>query len=247
MYYNKIANFLQTNFRIVRLHNIFSFWIIKELFILNKLALPNSLAYILASLNKFICLVFAGHISSDEKFLDGSSIALSFTHITGGAVSIGLSSALATLCSQAYGAKQFRQCGLYYQKALFIHALLCFPLAALWLNLETILLIFHQDPDVAKVAGQFISYLSIYLPVVQLSYVTLKLFQSHNLILPQIICTSFGILVNGIGQYVLVIHLELGLSGCAIAFTASQYAVAAGYILYIRFSHLYQQTWGTGD
>ena len=229
---------------IVKSRIFISPWVLKEFFQLTKLAIPNAIAFIICNLATFISVIFAGHISVEKKYLDGSSIALSFANVTGNAVTIGLSSALDTLCSQAYGAQQYRRSGLYFQRGLFIHALLCFPLAALWLNSETVLLLIHQDPGVAGVAGQFLLIYSLSLPALQITFLSLKLFQAHNLIFPQIFISLLGLLFNIVEQYLLVVYLQLGIAGSAIALTLSQYIMAAGYTLYIRFSHLYRQTWG---
>ena len=227
-----------------RARGFFSSWILKELFILNKLAIPNALTFVIWNLAIVVSVIFTGHISKEQKYLDGSSVALSFANVTGNAVTIGLSTALETLCSQAFGAKQYRKSGLYFQRSLLIHALTCFPLVALWINSETLLLLFHQDPDVAGVAGQFLSIYSISLPAIQITFCGIKLFQAHNLFLPQVLIALVGVLFNVVAQYLLVVYLQFGIAGSAVGLTMAQYIMAAGYILYIRFSHLYKQTWG---
>ena len=168
---------------------------------------------------------------------------MSFAVVTGIIISIGLSSGLETLCSQSYGAKQYRQSGLYYQKSLLIHFLLCFPLAGVWINTENILLLLHQNHEVAQVAGEYMTIYSLALPAIQVSFLSLKLFQAHNFVLPQILINLSGLLANIIGQFILVVYLGLGVKGSATVLTLSHYVIATGFILYIRFSHLYKQTW----
>ena len=84
---------------------------------------------------------------------------------------------------------------------------------------------------------------SLALPAIQVSFLSLKLFQSHNFVLPQMVINLTGLLANIIGQYILVSRLEFGIAGSATILTLSHYVIAAGFILYIRFSHLYRQTW----
>ena len=228
-----------------KLTAVLSLWVVREFVILHKLAIPNILAFTLTNFAPFLTVMFAGHISSEDKFLDGTSIALSFANVTGNAFSIGLSSGLETLCSQSYGAKRYRQSGLYFQKSLLIHFLLCLPLAALWINTENLLLLLHQDTQVAGVAGQFMSVYFLSLPALQITFLALKLLQSHNYIFPQIVIILFGLTTNAIGQYLLVSVFHFGIIGSAVALTVCQYVTAVGYIMYIRFSHLYRQTWGS--
>lgn len=49
---------------------------------------------------------------------------------------IGLSSALDTLCGQAFGARRYKLLGVYLQRAQCICWVLCLPIAALWLNVS---------------------------------------------------------------------------------------------------------------
>ena len=228
-----------------RFNEFLSQWVVRELIILNKLALPNILAFILINFAPFVTVIFASHISKEEKFLDGSSLALSFANITGNALTIGLSSGLETLCSQSYGARQYRRSGLYFQRSLLIHFLLCFPLAGLWINTENLLLLLHQDKQVANIAGQFMSIYFLSLPAIQITFLALKLLQSHNYVLPQIIIILVGLLANIFGQYFLVSYMGFGILGSSGAMTICQYVTAIGYMVYIRFSHLYNQTWGS--
>ena len=226
-----------------KLKQLSSLWLVKEFVIIHKLAVPNILSYILESLITFTTVIFAGNIGKEDKYLDGSSIAISFAVVTGIIISIGLSSGIETLCSQSYGAKQYKQSGLYFQKSLLIHFLLCFPLAGVWLNAENIMLILHQNSEVAQVAAEYMSIYCLALPAIQISFLSLKLFQAHNFVLPQIMINLSGLIANIVGQYILVVYLKLGVKGSATTLTLSQYVIAVGFILYIRFSHLYKQTW----
>ena len=226
-----------------KLQNLSSLWVIREFVIILKLALPIILAFILTNLAPFVTIIFAGHISIEEKYLDGSSIAISFANVTGSALSVGLSSGLETLCSQSYGAKQYKRSGLYFQRSLLVHFLICFPLAVVWMNTETIMLLLAQDTQVAKVAGDFMTIYAVSLPAIQVSFLALKLFQSHNIVFPQIIVILVSLLSNAAIQYLLVVYFQFGIPGSAAALTISQYVLALGYILYFRFSHLYHETW----
>lgn len=55
-----------------------------------------------------------------------------FINTTGFAVCIGLVTAMDTLTSQAYGAKNFRLLGLISQRAALIITICCVPVSVLW-------------------------------------------------------------------------------------------------------------------
>ena len=76
-----------------------------------------------------IQLVFAGRLGSTE--LVGVALGASFVNIAGFSILIGLLSALDTLSSQAYGARELKQIGIALQQSLFglfVTCLLLFPL-----------------------------------------------------------------------------------------------------------------------
>ncbi len=60
----------------------------------------------------------------------GNMISNAFGFAIGG----GFGMALDPLCSQAYGAKQYRLVGLYCQRAMVILSLLAIPIALIWLQ-----------------------------------------------------------------------------------------------------------------
>ena len=94
-----------------------------------RLSLPVSVTYGSDYLVTLIQLVFAGRLGSTE--LVGVALGASFVNIAGFSILIGLLSALDTLSSQAYGARELKQIGIALQQSLFglfVTCLLLFPL-----------------------------------------------------------------------------------------------------------------------
>lgn len=63
------------------------------------------------------------------------------------------------MCGQAYGAEQYGQLGLMLQRGGVIMTIFCIPISLLWLKAEDILLLWHQEPAIAALAGQYMLYL----------------------------------------------------------------------------------------
>ena len=118
---------------------------IKELF---SLAWPTVLSYFFFHLVSMISLFFAGHLGKVE--LAAGTLAISFINVTGPSLFIGLGSAIETLCSQAYGAKNYRLVGVVLQRGVWILGITCILTWTLWINTELFLLMIHQKEKVAQ-------------------------------------------------------------------------------------------------
>jgi MATE family multidrug resistance protein len=79
----------------------------------------------------------------------------------GSSVMDGLTGALNTLVSQAYGAGNIQQCGVYLNKARFVTFLAFIPVVITSQFIERLLVFFGQDAEVAYYAQL---YIQTYLP-----------------------------------------------------------------------------------
>ena len=95
-----------------------------------------------------ISLFFAGRVGKLE--LAAGTLALSFINVTGPSLFIGLGSAVETLCSQAFGARNYRLVGVVLQRGVWILGLTCILAWSLWVNSELLLLLVHQEKNVAR-------------------------------------------------------------------------------------------------
>lgn len=102
-----------------------------------------------------ISLFFLGHY--DEIHLAAGGLALSFSNLCGIAIIYGLDTATGTLCSQSYGAKNFRKFGIFIQRAIILQLVVIFSIMALWINTEKILTGLGQDKHVSKYAHYIIN------------------------------------------------------------------------------------------
>jgi MATE family multidrug resistance protein len=96
---------------------------------------------------------FVGHLN-DPVALSGVVLASSVFNVTGVSLIIGMSSALDTLCGQAYGARAYPLLGVYLVRARLICWTLCVPVALLWLQAEPLLLAIGQEPAIAAVSAR---------------------------------------------------------------------------------------------
>ena len=118
---------------------------IKELF---ALAWPTVFSYFFYHMVNMISLFFAGRVGEVE--LAAATLGLSFIGVTGPSLFIGLSSAVETLCSQAFGAKNYHLVGVVLQRGVWILGLTCILAWSLWVNTELLLLLVQQEETIAR-------------------------------------------------------------------------------------------------
>ena len=221
---------------------ILSYYLINEFIVINKLAWPCVISSVAGQLFPLVSLIFTGHIGPGV-YLDGTGLALSFANVTGTSFIIGFCSGMDTLCSQAYGGKNYRLVGVYFQRAILLSLLVCFPIWALWLNAESILILLHQDVTVAAIAGKYLRILCVAKPAVMMYFLTKKFMQTQNVVNPCIFINLIGDAVNIGCHYLFVIHLGFGVEGSAISISLAYWSLAIMYVVYIRCSSLYHTSW----
>ena len=136
-------------------------WILEEIAFLIALALPASIECFQLS-NIFIGRASVNNIALilNALFIGQSAIFLiSYPIAEGFGVYVNI------LCSQAYGAKQYKVAGLYFYRALFMTALTCFPVFTIFISARPIVYILFQDWELAQYVGSFTHVLCFGYPV----------------------------------------------------------------------------------
>ncbi|XP_012569747.3 protein DETOXIFICATION 16-like [Cicer arietinum] len=183
-------------------------------------------------------LIFVGHLNQ-ELFLAGASLALSIINVTGFNVLMGMSSALDTFCGQAYGAKQYHMVGIYTQRAMLVITLVSLPLSIIWAYLEPILIILHQDKDIAAQAQLFARYAIPSLFANGILRCLVKFLQTQNIVFPMLLANGLTNLIHVLLSWAFVIHFGLGIKGAAIAICITNWVNVVLLLLYIKFSSSY--------
>ena len=101
-----------------------------------------------------INVIFAGRFN-DETKLAGVGLGFTINHMLGLCIIMGMSNAMDTLISQAYGAGNLTLCGMYLNRARVITTIAFIPVTIVLLNAKTLLLFLGQDPATAEVASTY--------------------------------------------------------------------------------------------
>ncbi|CAO2205953.1 unnamed protein product [Urochloa humidicola] len=186
--------------------------------------------------------MFVGHLG--KLNLAGASLAIAITNATGRNIIIGMSSALDTLCGQAFGAGEYHLLGIYKQRGMLVIGLACVPFAAVWAFAgEILVVLLRQDRAVAAEAGAYARWLipSIFLGVPLQCH--LRFLQAQSLVLPAMASSGAAALCHAAVCWALVYRAGMGAKGAAIANAISCAVNLVILASYVRMSSACRRTW----
>ncbi|KAL8240863.1 hypothetical protein R6Q59_014218 [Mikania micrantha] len=215
---------------------------VNEAISIAKIAIPMILTGLLLYSRSMISMLFLGHLG--ELALAGGSLAVGFANITGYSVLSGLAMGMEPICGQAFGAKRHTLLGLCLQRTVLLLVIVSIPIAILWVNMKSILLLCGQDQEIATQAQTYLLYSLPDLLAQSLLHPLRIYLRSQSITLPLTFCASFSIVLHLPINYYLVHTLNLGIKGVAISSVLTNFILVASLVVYILFSGVYKKTWG---
>ncbi|KAM7518535.1 hypothetical protein LguiB_017497 [Lonicera macranthoides] len=163
---------------------------------------------------------FAGHLGDIEL----ASVSIANT--------LGMASALETLCGQAFGAKRYHMLGIYMQRAWIVLLLCCILLLPLYIYATPILKLLGQPDDVAEQSG----LVALWFIPLHFSFAfqcSLQRFLQSQLKTSVLAWVSSATLVIHLFlSWLFVYRLQLGLVGTAIILDVSWWVLVFGMLGY---------------
>ncbi|KAK9162421.1 hypothetical protein Syun_003323 [Stephania yunnanensis] len=206
-----------------------------------RLAGPLMLVTMVLYCVQVISVMFVGHLG--ELPLSGASMATSFASVTGFSLLSGMGSTLDTLCGQAYGAKQYRMVGIQMQRAMIVLFLVSVPIALVWANTGRILIAIGQDPEIAREAGQYASFMIPSIFAYGLLQCHIRFLQAQNNVFPMMISAGCATLLHIFVCWILVFKSGLGNKGAALANATTYWINLLMLACYVNFSSACKKTW----
>ncbi|XP_058722495.1 protein DETOXIFICATION 16-like [Vicia villosa] len=188
-----------------------------------------------------ISVMFVGHLG--ELALSGASMATSFASVTGFSLLVGMASGLDTLCGQSFGAKRYRMLGVHTQRAMFILMIIAVPLAIIWANTRSILILLGQDPEISTEAGNYAKLMVPCLFAYGLIQCLNRFLQTQNIVFPMMFCSAVTTLLHIPLCWIMVYKSGLGGKGAAVAISMSNWLNVILLSLYVKFSPSCKNTW----
>ncbi|GAB4839238.1 Protein DETOXIFICATION 48 [Ancistrocladus abbreviatus] len=213
----------------------------EEIKAIGKISGPTAITGLLLYSRAMISMLFLGYLGKLE--LAGGSLSIGFANITGYSVISGLAMGMEPICGQAYGAKQMKLLGLTLQRTVLLLLSTSIPVSFMWLNMKRILLRCGQDEEISSVAHVFILFSIPDLFFLSLLHPLRIYLRAQSITLPLTYCTAISILLHVPLNFLLVVHLKLGLAGVAIAMVWTNLNLCLFLFSFIYFSGVYKDSW----
>nr|CAB3483761.1 unnamed protein product [Digitaria exilis] len=182
-----------------------------------------------------ITQVFAGHLTTLE--LDAFSTENNVIAGLALGITLGMGSALETLCGQAYGAKQLHMLGVYLQRSWIILNAMSVLMLPLYLFATPILRFFHQDAEIATLAGKLALYMIPQLFAYACNFPIQKFLQAQSKVMAMAVVSAAAVVLHVALSWLLVGPMGMGLVGLAIALNVTWWFTVLGQFAYILMGY----------
>lgn len=153
-----------------------------------------------------------------------------------------MSSALETLCGQAYGGKQHEKVGAFAYAAILCLFVVCIPISVVWVYTESLLLFAGQDPLISAEAGKYAICLIPSLLPYALLQALVRYLQTQSLILPMLWSAIASLCFHLPLCWAFVFKFNLGSAGAALSVGISYWLNVILLVLYVIFSPTCENT-----
>lgn len=222
---------------------IYMNWIqvVEEMRAIGKISIPTAATGLVLYSRAMISMLFLGYLGDLE--LAGGSLSIGFANITGYSVLSGLAMGMEPICGQAYGAKQRKLLGLTLQRTILLLLSASLPISFLWLNMKRILLWCGQDEKISSAAHTFIIFAVPDLVFLSFLHPLRIYLRSQNITLPITYCSFISVFFHVPLNYLLVVHLRMGIAGVALAMVWTDLNLFLCLLLFILVSGVYRDSW----
>ena len=216
-------------------------WMLEEIGFLVALALPTSIECFTEGLQMKLSNILIGRTSGNNVALMLSALFIGQTMNSQIAYPIaeGFGMYVNVLCSQAYGAKQRKQVAKYYYRAMLMVVIACFPILSIFLSVRPIMYHVLHEQELARYTGKFTFILCFGLPAYFYYKIGIRFLQALSIVWCPVFYLIIGNILNGLIQYILIFHYNIGIEGAAIGYVISNYLLALLVFAHIQLSDVH--------
>ncbi|XAR53788.1 hypothetical protein NMG60_11022470 [Bertholletia excelsa] len=212
--------------------------ILMELKVLIPLAGPAVVVYLIDYFMVLTTRIFAGNCELAVTSL-GNDGKQTFAY----GLMLGMSSATATLCSQAYGARKHQRLGVYLQKSTVVLTLTALLLTVISLLSEAILILLLKSTAVASSTAFFVYGLIPQIFAYAFHFPVQKFLQSQNNVGPTAWISAATLAVHLTLSWTVVCQFGLGLTSLSLVLSLSSWIMVSAQYTYLAKCDECQATW----
>jgi MATE family multidrug resistance protein len=200
-------------------------------------AIPATFGLLFVFIAETINIIFIGRYN-DSNLISGIGIGTLYVNATGYILGAGLIGGLDTLCSQTFGAKQYRLMGIYANIArlvvVFFFIFICVPFIV---YSSTFLGFLGQFQEVSAIASSF-GYSMIPSLFFALQFNTsLRYLQAMNIFTPGMVVTLTTALLHPFWCYLYIVYFNMGVIGAGVAMGITQFLNFMIITIYIHIKN----------
>ncbi|KAL5063385.1 hypothetical protein RYX36_025122 [Vicia faba] len=175
--------------------------------------------------------VFAGQVGT----LQLAAVSIENSVIAGFClgITIGMGSALETLCGQAFGAGKLDMLGIYMQRSWLILNATAIILSLLYIFAEPLLKFIGQTTAISETAGVFTLWMIPQLFAYAMNFPVQKFLQAQSRIMAMAWISAVALVGHTFLSWFLMLHLGWGLVGAAVVLNSSWWFIVVAQILYV--------------
>ncbi|CEG46864.1 multidrug oligosaccharidyllipid polysaccharide flippase superfamily [Plasmopara halstedii] len=193
----------------------------------------------------FLSSVLTGHLNAaySSEFMAARSLALTFNMVTSTTLIAAMSTAMDTLCAQAYGAGQLQELGLFFQTGLLVFCI-GFPLVAFaGFNCVELLEFAGQQQDLARLVQSLVILALPGVPFTAINVLMSKILQGQNRVEPLVAIGLVASILQATLLYIFMFQTPLGITGSAVAISATVVCYAVILSMYMYCSGIFRREW----
>jgi MATE family multidrug resistance protein len=133
--------------------------------------------------------------------------------------------------------------GIYLQASCIISFLFSAIIGIIWFYTEHILILLHQNADIAKTAALYIKFLIPGLFAYGFLQNILRFLQTQSIVWPLVVFSGLPLLINAGIAYALVHWTALGFKGAPLAASISLWLSVIILAVYVTCGKQFEHTW----
>jgi MATE family multidrug resistance protein len=158
----------------------------------------------------------------------------------------GMSFAMDTLVSQAYGARNFKFIGVVFQNALVVVSAMFIPIALAFWFTEPMLILLKQDIHLAKMAGQYNRWLIPGILPLLIYRAQCQYLQNQRILAPAMFSGAVSVVLSIPANYILI-YKGFGFIGAPMAGSFTWTIQPILLWAYVSWTGVHRQSWAGCD